>query len=120
MICSLGADVRLETKDNESNTFALRKTVFQGAMMLNICDISLIGRTINKSDFEINISKDFFLDETITEMEAKRLLKSSSIMNLVGENIVNLAITLKLAKSNSVKVFDGIPFLMIFSFMGNY
>ena len=110
----------LETKDKENKTFALRKTMFQGASMLNICDMNLVGRIINKSDFEINISKEFFLDEAISENEAKKLLKSSSIMNLVGENIVNLAITLKLAKSNSVKVFDNIPFLMIFNFVGNY
>jgi len=112
--------LELESKDSENRTFALRKTMFQGAMMLNICDMKLVGRTINKNDFEIIISKEFFLDEIINESEAKKLLKSCSIMNLVGENIVDLAITLKLAKSNSVKVFDGIPFLMIFSFMGNY
>jgi hypothetical protein len=115
-----GIAAGLELNDNEGKIFALRKTKFQGAIMINICDIGLVGSIINKNDFEINISKDFFLDETISENEAKRLLKSSSIMNLVGENIVNLAITLKLAKSNSVKVFDGIPFLMIYSFMGNY
>jgi hypothetical protein len=115
-----GIAARLELNDNEGKIFALRKTIFQGATMINICDISLVGSIINKSDFEIDISKDFFLDETISENEAKRLLKSSSIMNLVGENIVNLAISLKLAKINSVKVFDGIPFLMIYSFMGNY
>lgn len=106
--------------EDENKIFALRKTMFQGNTMINICDFDIVGKTINKNDFEINLSKDFFHDETINEEEAIKLLKSSSIMNLVGESIVNLAINLKLAKRNSIKVFDGIPFLMIFSFLGNY
>ncbi|MDQ2685074.1 MAG: succinyl-CoA synthetase subunit beta, partial [Thermoproteota archaeon] len=40
----------------------------------------------------------------IDEEEAIILLKSSSVLNLVGEKIVKLALKLKLAKENSVKV----------------
>jgi uncharacterized protein len=42
------------------------------------------------------------------------------MLNLVGKNIVTLALELKLAKGNSVKVIDDVPFLMVFSFLGNY
>ncbi|MGN6624880.1 MAG: DUF424 family protein, partial [Candidatus Nitrosocosmicus sp.] len=48
------------------------------------------------------------------------LLKSSSIINLVGQGIVDLALKLNLAKRNSVKTIENIPFLMIFRFTGNY
>lgn len=106
--------------NNEDEIFALRKTKFQGTLMINICDVNLIGRSIDKGDFKIDISESYFLEETITNNEAIKLLESSSIMNLVGEKIVNLAISLKLAKTNSIKIFDGVPFLMIFSFSGNY
>ena len=88
--------------------------------MINICDLDLAGKEINKGDFTINISKEYFQDEEINEEEAARLLKSSSMLNLVGKNIVTLALELKLAKGNSVKVIDDVPFLMVFSFLGNY
>lgn len=88
--------------------------------MINICDLDLAGKEINKGDFTINISKEYFQDEEINEEEAARLLKSSSMLNLVGKNIVALALGLKLAKGNSVKVIDDVPFLMVFSFLGNY
>ena len=88
--------------------------------MINICDIDLLGKEIDKGDFIIDISKDYFLEEEIDEKEAIILLKSSSVLNLVGKKIVELALRLKLAKKNSVKVIENIPFLMIFSFVGNY
>ena len=82
--------------------------------MINICDLDLAGKEINKGDFAINISKEYFQDEEINEEEATSLLKSSSMLNLVGKNIVTLALELKLAKGNSVKVIDDVPFLMVF------
>ena len=88
--------------------------------MINICDLDLAGKEINKGDFTINISKEYFQDEEINEEEATSLLKSSPMLNLVGKNIVTLALELKLAKGNSVKVIDDVPFLMVFSFLGNY
>lgn len=105
---------------NQDKIFALRKIKYQETTMINICDIDLLGKEIDKGDFIIDISKDYFLEEEIDENEAIILLKSSSVLNLVGKKIVELALRLKLAKENSVKVIGNIPFLMIFSFVGNY
>ena len=105
---------------NQDNKYALRRIKYQGTYMINICDLDLVGRVINKDDFTINISKEYFHDEEINEEEAASLLKSSSMLNLVGNDIVTLALKLKLAKENSVKVIEGVPFLMVFSFVGNY
>lgn len=88
--------------------------------MINICDLDLVGREINQGEYTINISKGYFQDEEIGEKEAVELLKSYSVLNLVGKNIVTLALRHNLAKKNSVKTIEDIPFLMIFSFMGNY
>jgi hypothetical protein len=38
--------------------------------MINICDLDLAGKEINKGDFTINISKEYFQDEEINEEEA--------------------------------------------------
>lgn len=105
---------------NQDNKYALRRIKYQGTYMINICDLDLVGRVINKGDFVIDISKEYFQDEEINQDEAARLLKSSSMLNLVGKNVVALALGLKLAKENSVKVIEDVPFLMIFSFLGNY
>jgi len=105
---------------NQNKIFELRKIKYQDTLMINICDIELVGKEINKGDFVIDISKNYFLEEEIDEQEAITMLKTSSVLNLVGNRIVKLALELRLAKENSVKVIENIPFLMIFSFVGNY
>ena len=105
---------------NQDNKYALRRIKYQGTYMINICDLDLVGKVINKDDFTINISKEYFHEEEINEEEAASLLKSSSMLNLAGKNVVALALRLKLAKENSIKVIEDVPFLMVFSFLGSY
>ncbi len=105
---------------NQDNNYALRKIKYQETQMINICDLNLIGKEINQGDFNISISKDFFYSEEITKEDAINVLKSSAIINLVGKDIVDLALSLNLAKKNSVKIIENVPFLMIFKFSGMY
>ncbi len=105
---------------NQINNYALRKIKYQETQMINICDLNLIGKEINQGDFNISISKDYFYSEEITKEEAIKVLKSSSIINLVGKDIVDLALSLNLAKKNSIKIIENVPFLMIFKFSGIY
>ncbi|HYO05556.1 MAG TPA: DUF424 family protein [Phototrophicaceae bacterium] len=104
----------------EDYNYALRKIKYQETQMINICDLNLIGKEINQGDFNISISKDYFYSEEITKEDAIKVLKSSSIINLVGKDIVELALSLNLAKKNSVKIIENVPFLMIFKFSGMY
>ena len=108
------------TEINQDYNYALRKIKYQETQMINICDLNLIGKEINQGDFNISISKDYFYSEEITEEDAIKVLKSSSIINLVGKDIVDLALSLNLAKKNSVKTIENVSFLMIFKFSGMY
>ncbi|MEJ7641189.1 MAG: DUF424 domain-containing protein [Candidatus Nitrosocosmicus sp.] len=101
---------------NQDYNYALRKIKYQETQMINICDLNLIGKEINQGDFNISISKDYFYSEEITKEDAIKVLKSSPIINLVGKDIVDLALSLNLAKRNSVKIIENVPFLMIFKF----
>ena len=108
------------SETNQDYNYALRKIKYQETHMINICDLNLIGKEINQGDFSISISKDYFYSEEITKEDAIKVLKSSSIINLVGKDIVDLALSLNLAKRNSVKIIENVPFLMIFKFSGMY
>ncbi len=109
-----------KSDEKEEKIYALRKIKYQETQMINMCDLDILGKKIQQGDFMINISKEYYYSEEITNKEAIELLKSSSIMNLVGQSIVDLALSLNLAKRNSVKTIENIPFLMIFRFTGNY
>jgi uncharacterized protein len=106
--------------ETKKKNYALRRIKYQETQIINICDLNILGTEINQGDFTINISKEYYYDEEITNDDAIKLLKSSSIINIVGKDIVDLALSLNLAKKNTVKIIENIPFLMIFKFAGNY
>jgi hypothetical protein len=44
------------------------------------------------------------------------MMKESSIINLAGEQAVNIALSNKMAAKEAVRVIQGVPFLMIYKF----
>jgi uncharacterized protein len=96
--------------------YAMRITRYQGSMMISICDLELVGTTLNDGNVVIYLSKEYFQEQVIEEVRAPELLKSCSIANLVGTRIVTQAINLRLANKISVKYISGTPFLMIYKF----
>jgi len=59
--------------------FAVKTITYQQNLMLNICDTDLVGRTIKKEDFSLNISKSYFADRFVEKAEAEELLKKETI-----------------------------------------
>lgn len=96
--------------------FAVRMVVQQQNRMLNICDAELVGRTVRQSDVEINISKSYYGERIIDEKEAESLLRNSSIINMVGRQIIDLSLKMGIGSSKGVKEIEGIPFLIVFKF----
>ena len=98
----------------------MRTTKYQDSLMINICDIELIGSRLQEGELLIDITKEYFQQEIIEAVEAEELLRTCSIANLVGERIVSQAVQLKLAKERSIRRISGVPFLMIFKFHHKY
>lgn len=84
--------------------------------MLNICDAELVGRTVRQSDLEIKITKSYYGDRIVDEKEAESLLRTSSIINMVGKRTINLSIKMGVGTAKGVKEIEGIPFLIVFKF----
>ena len=104
----------------KSNRYAIRITKYQGSLMINICDIELIGSRLKEGELLIDITKEYFQQEIIEAIQAEELLRTCSIANLVGERIVTQAVQLKFAKERSIRRISGVPFLMIFKFHHKY
>ena len=96
--------------------FAVRSMNYQHNRMLNICDAELVGRTFNKSDLSINISKSYFDERIVEENEAEQLLKNASIINMVGKDTIALSVRIGIGTQKGVKEIDGVPFLLVFKF----
>lgn len=91
-------------------------TNFRGLMMVSMCDEEVLGRTLIEGELKVEINDGYFGDKTVDDKEATELLRKSDIMNLVGDNIVSIAINERLASPRAVRKIDGVPFLMIFKF----
>jgi hypothetical protein len=84
--------------------------------MLNICDAELVGKTVRQSDLEITITKSYYGDRIVDEKEAESLLRTSSIINMVGKKTIDLSIKIGIGTAKGVKEIEGIPFLIVFKF----
>ena len=87
-----------------------------GNQLVNICDISLLNTSISSDQINLNINKDYFGEKILNETDVIDLIKKSTILFLVGNSIVDLAIKNKLAASTAVKKINKISFLMIYKF----
>jgi hypothetical protein len=82
--------------------------------MLNICDEDLLGRILKKDKLQINISKSYYGQRLVDEDEARKLMRDSSIINMVGTQTIEMSIDLQIGSRQGVKVIDEVPFLIVF------
>ena len=94
--------------------FSVRVTNYQKNVMLNICDVELLGRNIVQDEFNMNISKSYYGEKLVEKDEATILLKKSSIINMVGKETVSLSIKLGIGSETGIKTISDIPFLIVF------
>ena len=94
--------------------FSVKVSEYQKNKMLNICDFELLGKDIVKDELTMNISKSYYGGKIVNRDEAENLLKTSSIINMVGKDTVSLSIELGIGSENGVKIISGVPFLIVF------
>ena len=94
--------------------FSVRITDYQKKIMLNICDLDLLGKEIIQDKLSMNISKNYYGEKIVNREEAKTLLRHSSIINMVGKETISLSVGLGIGSENGIKSISGIPFLIVF------
>ena len=95
--------------------YSVRVSDYQKNIMVNMSDAELIGRNIIDGELKINISENYYGKQIVEKDEAISLLKSASIMNLVGKETISLAIEGGIGSKDGVKIISDIPFLIIFN-----
>lgn len=94
--------------------FSVRVSNYQNNTTLNICDAKLLGKKIVQDKLIMNISESYYGEKFVEKEEAKSLLKTSSIINMVGEETISLSVELGIGNENGIKLISGIPFLIVF------
>ena len=73
-----------------------------------ICDKNLLGKKIGK-ELKITVSEAFYGGDLIDEKKALELMKKSIICNLLGKNIIKLAIEKKFIMKENIMFIGDIP-----------
>jgi len=94
--------------------FSARLINHSNTSMLNICDANLLGKTLNRGNFTLKISEEYYAQKVVEKEEAKDLLRKSDNINMVGKGIISLSVNMGIGSQNGVKEIDGIPFLIVF------
>ena len=95
--------------------YSARISDYQKNIMVNMSDTELIGKNVIDGELKINISENYYGKQIVEKDEAISLLKSASIMNLVGKETISLAIEVGIGSKDGVKIISDIPFLIIFN-----
>jgi len=76
------------------------------------CDKELVGKKIRKNP-EFEVKKEFYSDKECDEEKAAHLLEDCTIANLIGEEIVKLALKKSFITKENVILIEGIPHAQI-------
>ena len=94
--------------------FSVRVSDYQKNMMLNICDVELLGKKIIQDELKMHISESYYGEKLVDSEEAKVLMKNSSIINMVGKETISLSIQLGIGSESGIKTVSDVPFLIVF------
>jgi hypothetical protein len=81
--------------------------------ILAACDEELVGRTFRSEGARLDVSEIFYKGESVGREVLVERMKSATIMNLVGEEVVAIAIEQGYATESSVIEIDGIRHLQV-------
>lgn len=87
----------------------VKKHVTGGRLLLAVCDSSIAGQKFSEGEKELDLSSNFFNGTEHETEDVKSLMKSSYIVNLVGEESLQTAKELIAIKNENVILVEGVP-----------
>jgi hypothetical protein len=76
------------------------------------CDEELLNKVITEGNLRLDIGSAFFGGNLLSIDRAIEILREASNFNIVGENIINLAIAQKILPKEGVRKINKIPMAM--------
>lgn len=90
------------------------KVMRQGRQVLAAaCDVDILGRTLRRGRLLFEVRESFYKGSKMKVEEAMILIRSATIVNLVGSKIVKHAVREGLVHPEAILVISGIPHAQI-------
>ena len=85
-------------------------------VLLAVCDAEILGRTLREGEIVFCVKEEFYKGERVNVEEAVALIENSTIVNMVGKNIVTKAIERGYVHPEAVLNVEGVPHAQIVKF----
>jgi hypothetical protein len=82
-------------------------------VILAMCDAEILGRTLCEGKIVFHVKEDFYRGARVSVDEGVLMIKNSTIVNMVGKNIVRKAIQDGYVHPEAVLHIDGVPHAQI-------
>ena len=76
-------------------------------ILVAACDADIVGKTFEEDELQLEVNHDFYCGNAVSLEECDQFFGEATILNLVGENVVNKAITLGLVNARNVLRIGG-------------
>jgi hypothetical protein len=84
-----------------------------GNVLLAVCDAEILGKTLREGKIVFCIKEEFYKGAKVTIEEAVMMMANSTIVNLIGRNIVRRAIESGYVHPEAVLNIEGVPHAQI-------
>jgi hypothetical protein len=82
-------------------------------VLLSMCDTEILGRTLREGKIVFCVREDFYKGTRVDVEEAVSMIESSTIVNMIGKNVVKEAIEKGFVHPEAVLKIEGIPHAQI-------
>ncbi len=91
-----------------------KKHEANGRNIVAICDENILGKKFEDGDVCLEVKRDFYNGNLINADEALKLMEDGDILNLCGEECINLAIKNSIINKNNILRINGVPHAQCF------
>lgn len=82
-------------------------------VLLSICDAEVLGKTLHEGKIVFKVAEEFYKGEEVDVEEAIALIESSTIVNMVGRNVVQKAVEKGYVHPEAILEIEGVPHAQI-------
>lgn len=82
-------------------------------VLLAICDVEILGKTLRRGEMIFHVKEEFYKGRKVTIQEAVAMIDNSTIVNMIGKNVVGKAIEKGYVHPEAVLDVEGIPHAQI-------
>ena len=84
-----------------------------GNVLLAICDAEILGKILREGKIVFHVKEEFYKGRKVTIEEAVAMIENSTIVNMIGKNVVKKAVEKGYVHPEAILNIEGVPHAQI-------